>query len=340
MNKLDQEYKMLLEYILGNGVEKETRNGKTRSIFGWQIRHNMQEGFPALTTKKLAFKTMTTELLWFLRGDTSIKYLVDNNCHIWDGDCYRAYLIKVNMQPGTPMGDFLTQEDFINKIKTDDVFAEKWGSLGKIYGSQWRKWDEDSYGGIDQISQLIRSLRETPDSRRMIVSAWNPTYIPHMVLPPCHYSFQVYTRELSLEERRTYRRSKKNISREIAPASEQMLNNSNIPKRAISLMFNMRSNDVPLGLPFNLASYGLLLEIFGKMVNMVPDELIANLGDAHIYKNQINGVKEQLTREPYSLPKLDIHPGILDYELDKLEVGMFKLVNYKSHPSIKMPLSN
>jgi thymidylate synthase len=244
------------------------------------------------------------------------------------------------MQPGIPMGDFLTQEDFINKIKTDDVFAEKWGSLGKIYGSQWRKWDEDSYGGIDQISQLIRSLRETPDSRRMIVSAWNPTYIPHMVLPPCHYSFQVYTRELSLEERRTYRRSKKNISREIAPASEQMLNNSNIPKRAISLMFNMRSNDVPLGLPFNLASYGLLLEIFGKMVNMVPDELIANLGDAHIYKNQINGVKEQLTREPYSLPKLDIHPGILDYELDKLEVGMFKLVNYKSHPSIKMPLSN
>lgn len=324
MNSLDKQYKELLQTILEHGVEKEDRTGTgTRSIFGYTIRHNMQEGFPAITTKKLAFKTMTTELLWFLKGDTNIKYLVDNNCHIWDGDAYKAYLNRYDSKDGAGL---FTKEEFIQCIKDRDKPHPVIGELGPIYGKQWRDWTNYQYeygnvvsnNSIDQISNLINDLKTNPDSRRLMVNAWHVSEIPAMTLPPCHYGFQVYTRPTTREEK--------------------IVNPGKY--RAISLMFNMRSNDVPLGLPFNLASYGLLLEIFAKMVNMVPDELIANLGDAHIYKNQVDGVKEQLTREPYNLPKLDIHPGILDYELDKLEVDMFKLISYQSHPSIKMPLSN
>ena len=343
MNKLDSYYQNLLKDILENGTEKETRNGNTISVFGRQIRHKMSEGFPALTTKKLAFKTMTTELLWFLRGDTNIKYLVNNGCNIWNGDAYKKY--KEAIAEVGLFDNMVSQEEFIERIKTDDDFAHVWGDLGPIYGVQWRKWPSSDLAGgvIDQIKHLIHQLKNNPDSRRLMVSAWNVDDLEYMVLPPCHYGFQVYTRELSLQERREWCNDNGVVLEHLEAGlenEEDDMRGCGVPTRAISLMFNMRSNDVPLGLPFNIASYGLLLEIFGKMVNMVPDELIANLGDAHIYKNQIDGVKEQLTREPYNLPKLDIHPGILDYELDKLEVGMFKLVNYKSHPSIKMPLSN
>lgn len=327
MNSLDKQYQELLQTILEHGVEKEDRTGTgTRSIFGYTIRHNMQEGFPALTTKKLAFKTMVTELLWFLKGDTNIKYLVDNGCNIWNGDAYKKYLSQYEIV-SKDLNEWqkdnfpaLTQEQFIDAIKTDDEFAKKWGELGPIYGKQWRDWKTffTQKQGVDQIANLINELKTNPDSRRLMVNAWNVGELNQMTLPPCHYGFQVYTRPTTREEK--------------------IVNPGKY--RAISLMFNMRSNDVPLGLPFNIASYGLLLEILGKIVNMVPGELIANLGDAHIYKNQIDGVKEQLTREPYNLPKLDIHPGILDYELDKLEVDMFKLISYQSHPSIKMPLSN
>jgi thymidylate synthase len=177
-----------------------------------------------------------------------------------------------------------------------------------------------------------------------MVNAWNVGELDSMTLPPCHYGFQVYTRELSLEERVEIYGVEKiqtnNAGWYECSLAELDVNQANIPKRAISLMFNMRSTDVPLGLPFNLASYGLLLEIIAKEVNMVPDELIASLGDAHIYVNQINGVKEQLTREPYTLPILDIHPGILDYDMEKYPIGLFQIENYQSHPTIKMPLSN
>jgi thymidylate synthase len=249
-----------------------------------------------------------------------------------------------------------TKEEFVEKIKTDKKFAERFGNLGKIYGYQWRKWEQNSvapWGGlainhIDQIENLINDLKTNPDSRRLMVTAWNPADLESSVLPPCHYGFQVYTRELSLEERVGIFNKKKESGEVVVPEfksvgdmnawTNKLLDNI-IPTRAISLMFNMRSNDVPLGLPFNLASYGLLLQIIAKEVNMVPDELIASLGDAHIYVNQIDGVKEQLTREPYKLPTLVMVTNP-ELKFDEYVYDNFKLVNYQSHPTIKMPLSN
>ena len=303
MNNLDTRYQALLQDILDNGVTKKDRTGTgTISVFGRQIRHKMSEGFPLLTTKKMPFKTIVTELLWFLKGDTNIKYLVDNNCHIWDGDAYKNYV--KHWEPNIEYIDnkpILTQEEFINKIKTDDEFARKWGSLGKIYGYQWRNWGERKHDsisneyfiGIDQIANLIHDLKTNPDSRRLMVNAWNVGELDQMVLPPCHYGFQVYTRELTKEEKLEY------VRKYVTPVSndsELVLISSTIPTRAISLMWNQRSVDTFLGLPFNIASYGLLLEIIAKEVNMIPDELIGNLGDVHLYNNHIEQAKEQIGR--------------------------------------------
>jgi len=354
MNTLDKQYQELLQDILDNGIRKEDRTGTgTISVFGRQIRHKMSEGFPLLTTKKMYFKGIVTELLWFLRGDTNIKYLVDNDCHIWDGDAYKNYCnhfmdeyLEKN-ELGESYRNSLKPhpiDEFINKIKTDDEFAKKWGDLGPVYGRQWRKWEQNSvapWGGlainhIDQIANLINELKTNPDSRRLMVSAWNVGELDQMTLPPCHYGFQVYTRELRTPERMDWLNKMNNSDQRYRNVTMDELN---VPTRAISLMFNMRSNDVPLGLPFNLASYGLLLQIIAKEVNMVPDELIASLGDAHIYVNQIDGVKEQLTREPYKLPTLVmvVNPEL---KFDEYVYDNFKLVNYQSHPSIKIPLSN
>jgi thymidylate synthase len=309
MNNIDKQYTDLLQDILDNGVEKETRNGGTISVFGRQIRHKMSDGFPLLTTKKMAWKTMVTELLWFLRGDTNIKYLVDNDCHIWDGDTYKHYVICTPTPPGTPVR--LTKEEFINKIKTDDEFAKKWGELGPIYGKQWRSWGDgimDFNTGermyIDQIQNLINELKTNPDSRRLMVNAWNVGELDQMVLPPCHYGFQVYTRELSLEEMSNwFNNNVQNGTKwyvEMLDDKEflhDMVVEYNAPTRAISLMWNQRSVDTFLGLPFNIASYGLLLEIIAKEVNMVPDELIGNLGDVHLYSNHVEQAKEQIGRK-------------------------------------------
>jgi thymidylate synthase len=308
MNKLDKAYTDLLQDILDNGVEKKDRTGTgTISVFGRQIRHKMSEGFPLLTTKKMAWKTMVVELLWFLRGDTNIKFLLDYNCHIWNGDAYKRYMN--NWYKELPRIGPCTQEEFINKIKTDDEFAKKWGELGPIYGKQWKKWENFYYDNpdadgdgfryqkIDQIQNLINDLKTNPDSRRLMVNAWNVGELDQMVLPPCHYGFQVYTRELSLEERTEYKKKRDGIARTFAPYSHQMLDNSNIPTRTISLMWNQRSVDTFLGLPFNIASYGLLLEIIAQEVNMVPDELIGNLGDVHLYSNHIDAAKEQIGRK-------------------------------------------
>ena len=220
MNSLDKQYLELLQDILDNGSTKSDRTGTgTISVFGRQIRHKMSEGFPLLTTKKMAWKTMVTELLWFLRGDTNIKFLVDNNCHIWDGDAYKRYFNEIASNKNMNFEVPLSKEEFINKIKTDDEFAKKWGELGPIYGKQWRRWtkkkmylstdgsyekifDEMDQTVIDQISILINDLKTNPDSRRLMVNAWNVGELDQMTLPPCHYGFQVYTRELSLEERK------------------------------------------------------------------------------------------------------------------------------------------
>ena len=390
MNNIEHDYLKLLKDILDNGVEKSDRTGTgTVSIFGRQIRHDMSLGFPLLTTKKMPFKTITTELLWFLRGDTNIKFLVDNNCHIWDGDAYKNYT-STTEHP-------LSIMEFIDTIKNDSLRARTLGELGPIYGKQWRNWNAIFDGGIDQITNLIRDLKTNPDSRRLMVSAWNVGELDQMVLPPCHYGFQVYTRELSwyddLDKIKeiyvNWSLAKSSggyagdIKADTIESANQIFVNgwqnnkdpytgkplielecfSSIPKRAISLMWNQRSVDTFLGLPFNIASYGLLLEIIAKAVNMVPDELIGNLGDVHLYSNHIEQAKEQLTRQPHPLPALNINTEWWPTESRECGIGPIdavavfngfsnesfckclleediQLSNYESHPSIKAPLSN
>jgi thymidylate synthase len=352
MNNLDKTYQSLLQDILDNGVEKSDRTGTgTISVFGRQIRHKMSEGYPLLTTKKMAFKTMVTELLWFLRGDTNIKYLVDNGCHIWDGDAYKNYekWFWNNIPPKADTSGKLSQEEFINKIKTDDEFAKQWGELGPIYGKQWRSWDWDlNPEPIDQIQNLINDLKTNPDSRRLMVSAWNVGALESIVLPPCHYGFQVYTRELNLDERIDYFNKSRDPLNKSTDYHHVHMDSLRVPKRSISLMWNQRSVDTFLGLPFNIASYGLLLEVIAKEVNMIPDELIGNLGDVHLYKNHIEQAKEQITREPMELPSVKINPTLFEFgkpdpnklDLDYYSIHSFQLLNYQSHTSIKAPLSN
>ena len=302
MNKLDEQYRGILAELLYNGREKETRNGKTLSKFGMQIRHNMKDGFPLLTTKKMPIKTITTELKWFLKGDTNIKYLVDNNCNIWNGDAYKNFLKK-----SVPHDHQETKEEFINKIKTDDEFAKKWGDLGPIYGKQWRRWSvrPNQYGEyetnpIDQIANLIKELKTNPDSRRLMVSAWNVGELDQMSLPPCHYGFQCY-----------------------------------VVDGKLSLMWNQRSVDTFLGLPFNISSYGMLLMLLCKETGFTPGDLIGNLGDTHLYSNHIEQAKEQIERSSFNLPTITLSDvDILNGEFN------FQLENYQSHPSIKAPLSN
>jgi thymidylate synthase len=407
MNNIDKQYTDLLQDILDNGCTKSDRTGTgTLSVFGRQIRHNMKDGFPLITTKKMAWKTMVTELLWFLRGDTNIKYLVDNNCHIWDGDAYKNYqLLMIGNEPSK----ILSMTDFIDKIKNDEKFAKHWGDLGPVYGKQWRSWGTGEtitvgHNGlhtllgekvIDQIQNLINDLKTNPDSRRLMVNAWNVGELDQMVLPPCHYGFQVYTRELSASERITYKNTKQinlldsnelfdfiksNVSMDLDNAVHKECDESNIPSRAISLMWNQRSVDTFLGLPFNIASYGLLLLMIADEMNMVPDELIGNLGDVHLYNNHIEQSKEQIGRdltdeeryhiwfdnnyetgmerffESNNLPNFDDGYYVSTpkrtrepYPLPKVSVrdGIFCssiddviLENYESHPPIKAPLSN
>ena len=362
---LDKQYQALLQDILDNGVQKKDRTGTgTISVFARQIRHDMKEGFPLLTTKKMPWKTIVTELLWFLRGDTNIKYLIDNGCYIWNGDAWKNYQHKASKQDFLKDG-VLRYDGFILQIQTNDEFANKWGELGPIYGKQWRKWEYqygDEYSGghhlptlkkqIDQIQNLISDLKTNPDSRRLMVNAWNVGELDQMVLPPCHYGFQVYTRELSEKERINLLHTKHGNKGHHIEAGFNMLDEYDIPTRAISLMWNQRSVDTFLGLPFNIASYGLLLEIIAKEVNMVADELIGNLGDVHLYSNHIEQAKEQIARDPYDLPLLGINTefwktesgecgeGPLDTNLQGFEISDFSILKYNSWNSIPAPLSN
>ena len=378
-NNIDKQYLSLVQHILENGCDKKDRTGTgTKSVFGYQIRHKMSDGFPLLTTKKMAWKTMVTELLWFLRGDTNIKYLVDNGCHIWDGDAYKNYLkytvTGVNAgldilkgyldnclvefegyyehftNPSFQYGYRpLTKEEFINKIKTDDGFAKKWGDLGPIYGAQWRGRLK-GYGfneitghplgysiepKLDQIANVINLLKTDPDSRRMIVNAWNVGELDQMVLPPCHMMFQFYTRELTQKEREDFYWKKYGYD----SVNMEGIDLSNIPTRAISLRWDQRSNDIGLGSPMNISSYSLLLMIIAKQVNMVPEEVIGHLGDCHIYNNHVDGLKEQLTRIPYELPTVRISDRVVN-DISEYTVEDFTLENYASHPKIYLPLSN
>ena len=364
-----KQYLDLLKDVKENGVRKQDRTGTgTISVFGREFRHKMSDGFPLLTTKKMAYKQVVTELLWFLNGDTNIRFLVENNCHIWDGDAYKNFQTKRNREIElntsmifNSMYTDLSKEDFIENIKTDDRFAKMWGDLGPIYGKQWRDWGnatesqleivvEDGkipytqvlkkeINRIDQIHKLIDDLKSNPDSRRLMVSAWNVGEIEDMVLPPCHYGFQCYTTEMNKAERyhKWLEYVRINKVDETGMSSEQAMEHYRFAKRKLSIKFNMRSIDFPLGFPFNIASYGLLLEILAKEVNMISDELIATLGDTHIYLNQMDGVNEQLTREPYSLPKLFINKNKY---IDNYTIEDFEIRDYTYHPVLKIPLSN
>lgn len=361
MKTIEEQYLDLLTHILENGVEKTTRNGKVLSVFGYQLRHNMSNGFPLLTTKEMYFKGIVTELLWFLRGDTNIKYLLDNNCNIWNGDCYVNFKKKVSNyneidyqvhidDPVTNSVRMLNQNEFINKIKTDENFTKEWGDLGKVYGYQWRNWGVEN---IDQITNVLNELNTNPDSRRLLVTAWNPSDLPYQVLPPCHFEFQFYTDLLTHEERVLYYfnelQPNKYVFEDFESLTEEKqfdyLNSLNIPTRKLSLMFNMRSTDVPLGWGFNIASYALLLIIFSKLSNMVAGDIISTLGDAHIYANQIEPIKEQIKRKPLPLPQIDFADRVdftkgIDVFLDTCRPQDIKLFNYQSHPKIYIPLSN
>ena len=328
---IDERYQELLQTILDFGIEKKDRTGTgTKSIFGYTIRHDMTQGFPLLTTKKMAYKSMITELKWFLKGDTNIKYLVDNNCNIWNGDAYKKY------HQAFPETEMLSQEQFINLIKTNNEFAGDWGELGPIYGKQWREWESDKGDAYkDQIKDLLSDIKTNPDSRRLMVSAWNPGELHKMTLPPCHYGFQIYTTELTLKERQEEFCYMLGIEAFAKNPDHLDLDKDNVPKRKISLMWNQRSVDVFLGLPFNIASYALLLELIGREANMIPDQLIGNLGDTHLYLNHIEQAKEQLKRDPIMLPEIELsNVDILSGEFN------YDLVGYESHPSIKAQLSN
>jgi thymidylate synthase len=354
---IEHDYLKLLHDILNNGVEKQDRTGTgTISVFGRQIRHDMRLGFPLLTTKKMPFKTIVTELLWFLRGRTDLRYLLENNCHIWTGDAYKVYDKDFDREHppfSAPYPPRLTVKEFEEKIMSDDDFNQWYGDLGPVYGEQWRSW-EGLNSNTDQISNLINDLKTNPDSRRLMVNAWNVGELDQMVLPPCHYGFQVYTRELSLERRYNIwfnNNYETGMERFFDPNNLPDFDNpyyTPTPTRTISLMWNQRSVDTFLGLPFNITSYGLLLEIIAKAVNMVSDELIGNLGDTHLYLNHIEQAKEQLNREPYLLPtlrhmKTDEFYKALSEDTSlftHLDPTDFQVENYQAHPHIKAPLSN
>jgi thymidylate synthase len=292
MNRLDEQYRAMLGEVLYNGTPKNDRTGTgTLSKFGMSIRHRMSDGFPILTTKKIAFKSLITELKWFLKGDTNIKYLIDNNCNIWNGDAYKVYKRACDWE----LDEALPMDKFIERIKTDDQFRKTWGELGPIYGKQWRNWD-----GEDQIANLIKNLKDNPNSRRHIVSAWNVEELYLMTLPPCHYGFQCY-----------------------------------VVDNKLSLMWQQRSADLFLGVPFNISSYGLLLLLLCEETGYEAGDLIGNFGDVHLYNNHLEQAKEQISRKPYDLPTFRLsNVDVLEGDFD------IELIGYKSHPTIKAPLSN
>ena len=372
-NHVDEQYLNLVNEILEKGVEKDTRAGKTLSIFGKQLKFNLKEGLPMLTTKKMFAKGVIHELLWFLKGDTNIKYLVDNGVHIWDDDAYRYYLTLVDKHNEAtqtePEYDWfkrtaitkLSKEEFIEKVKEGAkawIIVDKkayimsslpnafeyeyqFGDLGPVYGHQWRNWN-----GVDQVKEVIEKLRNNPDDRRIMISAWNVSAIPDMALPPCHYSCQFYTKKMTIKERKQWaidnRIEFEHYDCYSNPSDEEiveMFDKGGVPKRKLSCMFQMRSNDIGCGTAFNWLSYALMTHIIAQCVNMDVDELIYTVGDAHIYKNHIEPLKEQLTRNPhlYALPTLWLNPE--KKNIDDFTYEDIKIIGYKSYPAIKMPLN-
>lgn len=373
---IEQQYLILLRDVIENGIHKGDRTGTgTRSLFGRQLRHKMSDGFPMLTTKHVSLRNVATELIWFLRGRTDLRWLLVRNCHIWVGDAYKKYCAYAGSleepdydvhvdDPRESRIRLMTRQEFIDEILRNDWFSGKFGDLGPVYGKQWRSWQVElehsdgvsyyKYPPIDQIQNLIRDLKENPDSRRMMVTAWNPADLSEMILPPCHYGFQVYTRELTFSEKRNLLFSNHPLdSMPEGSGSKPMLSlcdEYEIPTRAISLMWTQRSVDIPLGLPYNIASYALLLELIAREVGMVPDELICSLGDCHVYQDQVEHALTQITREPYKAPTISIEERYeysgskrelsFSEKIDQLEPDWFTTINYEHHTRINYPLSN
>jgi len=301
----EKQYLDLLREILESAPEKDDRTGTgTISVFGRQIRFNLQEGFPLLTTKKVFLKGIIHELLWFLNGESNIKYLVDNNVHIWDSWPYKYY-VQNQESRSKNQEKVLTQKEFVEKIKEDDEFARKWGELGPVYGVQWRKWPNPDGTTTDQIAKAIDTIKNNPDSRRIIVTAWNPSEIDAMAkagLPPCHSLFQFYVQDGKL-----------------------------------SLQLYQRSADMFLGVPFNIASYSLLLMMVAQVTGLVPYEFVHTFGDAHIYSNHVEQVKEQLGRDMRLLPEIKLNQKVK--EIDGFTIDDFELVGYNPHSPIKAPVA-
>ncbi|MCY7475457.1 thymidylate synthase [Paenibacillus larvae] len=317
MSKNEQAYLELCRHVLEHGEIKEDRTGTgTVSLFGYQMRFNLQEGFPLLTTKRISFRLIVSELLWFIKGDTNIRYLLEHNNHIWDEWAFKHYVESSSYQ-GPDMTDFglRSQRDeafliqyeeqmnkFTERILKDPQFALEFGDLGNVYGKQWRAWKTSNGQTIDQLRDIINTIKINPDSRRLIVSAWNPEDIPSMVLPPCHTLFQFY-----------------------------------VTRGRLSCQLYQRSADIFLGVPFNIASYALLTHLIAHECGIEAGEFIHTLGDAHVYSNHVDQVKLQLSREPKQLPSLYINPEVSSV-FDAV-VGDIRLEGYDPHPSIKAPVA-
>ena len=290
-----RQYLDLMQHVLDNGARKEDRTGTgTLSVFGYQMRFDLGEGFPLLTTKKVFLRGIIHELLWFLAGDTNIKYLVDHKVGIWNEWPHRDYKQAT--------GDAISLEDFVERIRTDESFAKQWGGIGPGYGHQWRSWPSPEGGHIDQISQVVEQIRNNPDSRRMIVSAWNVAEVDNMALPPCHTLFQFY-----------------------------------VADGRLSCQLYQRSADIFLGVPFNMASYALLTMMIAQVCGLQPGDFVHTLGDAHLYSNHLEQTREQLSRQPFPLPRMKINPQVQD--IFAFTIDDFELTDYQCHPAIKAPVA-
>lgn len=344
-----KQYKELVQRILTEGVKKLDRTGTgTIGVFGHQSRYDLREGFPLLGLKQTSFKNISYELLWFLKGDTNIQYLVQNGVNIWVDDAYKKYTtdyMKENPPFDSPYPHFLKREEFIDAIKNDNKFAAQYGSLGNVYGKQWRSWETEKreFGSVtmDQLQLAINTIKNNPMSRRNIVTAWNPGEIEGMTLPPCHCIFQFECQEIPTEDRYNiyYNHVENHPAFHTMDADEvaQKLDYVGVPKHYLSCHLFQRSCDTFLGVPYNIASYALLTEMVASLTNTIAKDFVHTYSDTHLYLNHVEQAKEMITREDLPLPKLKLNHMV--NSIDEFKYSDFTIENYTSHAPIKAKLS-